>query len=159
MEKRAHGGLHRSEEALAIAQRTLEEKIAEYLADAEAYKARILHLETLLAGFGIRPDGSSSTAPPIKAEDVDRAPLMVHVFVQAERDVVLEQATTANLNAFELSTTNAYAAVEQVTTTNLNALELSTSHAFLLTFFIQSCCAQSSNNMSRQCTPQSWTNL
>ena len=56
-DKRAHGWLHGSDEALAIAQRTLQEKTAEYLADVEAYRARISHLETLLAGFGIRPDG------------------------------------------------------------------------------------------------------
>ena len=63
-------------------------------------------METLLAGFGIRPDGSSSTAPLIEAEDVDCAPPTVHVSVQAERDATVEQATTANLNALELSTAN-----------------------------------------------------
>ena len=31
---------------------------------------------------------------------------MVHVSVQAERDVVVEQATAANLNALKLSTAN-----------------------------------------------------
>ena len=57
-DERAHGGLHGPDKALAIAQRTLKEKTAEYLADVEAYRARILHLETLLAGFGIRLDRS-----------------------------------------------------------------------------------------------------
>ena len=56
-DKRTHGSLHGSDEALAIAERMLQEKTAEYLADVEAYRARISHLETLLAGFGIRPDG------------------------------------------------------------------------------------------------------
>ena len=78
----------------------------EYLADVEAYKARILHLETLLVGFGIRPDGSSSSALLIEVKDVDRAPPTVHVSVQAERDAVVEQATIASLNALELSTAN-----------------------------------------------------
>ena len=105
-DERAYRGLHGSDEALAIAQRTLEEKTAKYLVDVEAYRARILHLENLLAGFGIRPDGSSSSALLIETKDVDRAPSMVHVFVQAEKDAAVEQATTANLNAFELSTTN-----------------------------------------------------
>ena len=105
-DKRAHRGLHGLDEALAIAQRTLEERTTEYLADVKAYKARILHLETLLAQFGIRPDGSSSSAPLIEAKDVDRAPLTVHVSIQAERDTAVEQATTANLNALELSTAN-----------------------------------------------------
>ena len=68
-DERAHGGLHRSDKALAIVQCTLKEKTVKYLADADAYKARILHLETLLVGFGIRPDGSSSSAPLIVAED------------------------------------------------------------------------------------------
>ena len=91
---------------MAIAQCTLEEKTAKYLADVEAYRARILHLETLLVGLGIRPDGSSSNAPLVEAEDVDRAPPTVHVSMQAERDEAVEQATTANLNALELSTAN-----------------------------------------------------
>ena len=106
VDERAHGGLHRSDKALAIAQRTLEEKIAEYLVDVEAYRARILHLETLLVRFGIRPDGSSRSAPLIKAEDVDRAPPTILVFVEVERDAAIEQATAANLNALELSTAN-----------------------------------------------------
>ena len=105
MDKRAHGGLHGSVKALAIAQCTLEEKIVEYLADVEAYRARILHLKTLLAGFGpIRPDESSSSAPLVEVEEVDRAPPMVHVSIQVERDAAVEQATAANLNALELST-------------------------------------------------------
>ena len=72
----------------------------------EAYRARISHLETLLAGFGIRSDGNSSSAPLVEAEEIDRAPPTVHVSMQAERDVAVEQATAANLNALELSTTN-----------------------------------------------------
>ena len=72
----------------------------------EAYKARISHLETLLAGFGTRPDGSSSSALLIEEEEIDRAPPTVHVSMQAERDAAVEQATVANLNALELSTTN-----------------------------------------------------
>ena len=106
VDERAHGGVHGSDEALAIAQRTLQEKTAEYFADVEAYRARILHLETLLAGFGIRPDRSSSSAPLVEVEDVDRAPPTVHVSMQAERDAAVEQATAANLNALQLSTTN-----------------------------------------------------
>ena len=105
-DEKAHGWLHGSDEALAIAQRTLQEKTAEYLADVEAYRARILHLETLLGGFGIRPDRSSSSAPLVEAEDFDRAPPTVHVSMQAERDAAVEQTTTANLNALELSTAN-----------------------------------------------------
>ena len=105
-DERAHKWLHWSDEALAIAQRMLQEKIVEYLADVEAYRARISHLETLLAGFGIRPDGSSSSAPHVEAEDVDRAPSTVHVSMQAKRNAAVEQATTANLNALELSTAN-----------------------------------------------------
>ena len=105
-DERAHGWLHGSDEALAIAQRTLQEKTAEYLADVEAYRARISHLETLLAGFRIRLDGRSSSAPLVEAEDVDRAPPTVHVSMQAERDATVEQATAANLNALELSTAN-----------------------------------------------------
>ena len=105
-DERAHGWLHGLDEALAIAQRTLQEKTAEYLVDVEAYRVRILYLETSLARFGIRPDGSSSSAPLVEAEDVDRARPTVHVSMQAERDVVVEQATAANLNALELSTAN-----------------------------------------------------
>ena len=105
-DKRAHGSLHGSDEALAIAERTLQEKIAEYLADVEAYRARILHLETLLAGFGIRPDGSSSNAPLVEPKEIDRATPTVHVSMQAERDAAVEQTTVANLNALELSTAN-----------------------------------------------------
>ena len=105
-DERAHGGLHGSDEALAIAQRMLKEKTTEYLADVEAYRARILHLETLLAGFGIRPDGSSSSAPLVEVEDVDCAPPTVHVSMQAKRDAAVEQATVANLNALQLSTAN-----------------------------------------------------
>ena len=105
-DERAHGWLHGLDEALAIAQRTLQEKIAEYLADVEAYRARISHLETLLAGFRIRPDGSSSSAPLVEVEEIDRAPPTVHVSMQAERDAAVEQATTANLNALELPTAN-----------------------------------------------------
>ena len=106
VDKKAHGWLHGSEEALAIAQCTLQEKTAEYLADVEAYRARILHLETLLVGFGIRPDGSLSSALLVEAEDVDHAPPTVHISMQAERDAAIEQATAANLNALELSTAN-----------------------------------------------------
>ena len=106
VDERAHGGLHGSDEALAIAQRTLEEKTTKYLVNVEAFRARILHLETLLPGFGIRPDGSSSSAPLVEVEDVDCAPPTVHVSLQAERDAVVEQATAANLNALELSTAN-----------------------------------------------------
>ena len=91
---------------MAIAQCTLQEKTAEYLADVEAYRARILHLETLLAGFGIRPDGSSSSAPLVEVEEIDRAPPTVHISMQAERDAAIEQATSANLNALELSIAN-----------------------------------------------------
>ena len=80
--KRAHGWLHGLDEALAIAQRTLQEKTAEYLADVEAYRTRILHLKTLLVGFGIRPDGSSRSAPLVEAEDVDFAPPTVHVSIK-----------------------------------------------------------------------------
>ena len=103
---RAHGGLHGSDKALTIAQCMLKEKTTEYSADVEAYRARISHLESMLTEFGIRPDGSLSTAPLIEAEDVDCAPLMVHVFVQAERDAAIEQATAANLEALQFSTAN-----------------------------------------------------
>ena len=105
-DERAHGSLHGSDEALAIAQRTLQEKTTEYLADVEAYRARISHLETLLAGFEIRLDRSSSSAPLVEAEEIDRAPPTVHVSMQAEKDAAVEQATAANLNALELSTAN-----------------------------------------------------
>ena len=77
----------------------LEEKTPEYSADVKANKGRISHLESMLAEFGIRPDGSSSVAPFLEAEDVDRAPLMVDVFVQVERDAAIEQATAANSHA------------------------------------------------------------
>ena len=40
-DERTHGGLHGSDKALAIAQHILEEKIAEYSTDREAYRARI----------------------------------------------------------------------------------------------------------------------
>ena len=105
-DERAHGSLHGSDEALAIAERTLQEKTAEYLADVEAYRAWISHLETLLAGFGIRPDGSSSSVPLVEAQEIDRAPPTVHFSMQAERDAAVEQVTAANLNALELSTAN-----------------------------------------------------
>ena len=105
-DERAHGSLHVSVEALAIAQRTLQEKTAEYLADVEAYTAKISHLETLLAGFGIKPDGSSSSALLVEAEEIVRAPPMVHVSIQVERDAAVEQATATNLNALELSIAN-----------------------------------------------------
>ena len=105
-DERAHEGLYRSDEALAIAQRTLQEKIAKYLVDVEANREKILHLETLLAGFGIRLDGSLSSAPLVEVEDIDRAPPTVHVSMQAERDAAVEQATATNLNALELSTAN-----------------------------------------------------
>ena len=103
---RAHGRLHRSNKALAIAQSTLQEKTVEYLANVEAYIARISHLETFLARFRIRPDGSSSSAPLVEAKEIDRAPPTIHVSMQAERDAAVEQATTANLNALELSIAN-----------------------------------------------------
>ena len=93
-------------EALAIAQRMLEEKTTEYLADVKAYKARTSHLESMLAVSEIRPDGSSSSAPLLEAEDVDQAPLMVHTSVQAGKDAAVEQARATNLHALELSTTN-----------------------------------------------------
>ena len=44
----------------------------------------------MLTEFGIRSDGSSSTAPLIKAEDIDRVPLNIHIFMQAEKDAVVE---------------------------------------------------------------------
>ena len=72
----------------------------------EAYKARISHLESMLAEFKIRPDGSSSSAPLLKAEDIDLAPPMVHTSMQAETDAAIKQATVANLHALELSTAN-----------------------------------------------------
>ena len=96
-EERAHKGLYGSDEALAIAQRMFEEKTMEYSTDVEAYRARIPHLESMLAEFGIRSNGSSSIAPLIEVEDVDRAPPMVHVFVQVERNAAIEQTTAANL--------------------------------------------------------------
>ena len=105
-DKRAHKELHRSDEALVITQRMLEEKITEYSVDVKASRARISHLESMLTKFGIRLDGSSSIALLTEAEDVDRAPPMVHVSMQAERDVIVEQATTANLQALQLSTAN-----------------------------------------------------
>ena len=40
-DERAHGRLHGSDEALAIAQCTLQQNTAEYLVDVEAYRARI----------------------------------------------------------------------------------------------------------------------
>ena len=95
-----------SDKVLAIAQCMLEEKITEYSVDIEANKARTLYLESILVGFGMRPDGSSSSAPLLEAEDVDHALPMVHVFVQAEKDAAVEQATTANLQALQLSTVN-----------------------------------------------------
>ena len=96
-DERAHGGLHGLDEALAIAQRMLKEKTTKYLADVEAYKARILYLESMLVGFGIRSNGSTSSAPLLEAKDVDRAPPMVHVSVQTDRDTVVEQVTAVNL--------------------------------------------------------------
>ena len=62
----------------------------EYLADVEAYRAKISHLETLLAGFGIRLDGSSSSAPLVEEEEIERASLTVHVSMQSERDAAVE---------------------------------------------------------------------
>ena len=106
VDERAHEGQHRSDEALAIAQRMLKEKIVKYLADVEANKARISHLESMLMEFGIRPDGSSSNAPLLEAKNIDRAPPMVHASVQVERDAIVEQTTVANLHALELSTVN-----------------------------------------------------
>ena len=103
---RAHRWLHGLDEALAIAQRTLQEKTAEYLADVEAYRARISYLETLLARFRIRPDGSSSSASLVEVEEIDRAPPTVLISMQAQRNATVEQATAANLNALELSTAN-----------------------------------------------------
>ena len=105
-DERAHGRQHGSDEALAIAQCMLKEKTPEYLAHVEAYKARISHLESMLTEFGIRLDGSSSSAPLLEAEDIDRASLMVYGSMQAERDAAIEQATIANLHALELSTAN-----------------------------------------------------
>ena len=77
VDERAHGGKHGSDEEIAIAQRMLEERTAEYSADVEAYRARISHLESMLARFRIRLNGSLSSALLLEAEDVDRAPLMV----------------------------------------------------------------------------------
>ena len=105
-DRRAHGGLHGSDKELAIAQRMHEEKTAEYLADVEAYRARILHLESILVEFRISSNGSLSTPSLIEAEDVDCAPSMVHVSVQAGRDATVEQLTATNLHALELSTAN-----------------------------------------------------
>ena len=105
-DERTDGGQHRSDEALAIAQCMLEEKTQEYLADVAAYKAKISYLESMLAAFEIRVDGSSSNAPFLKAEEFDRAPLMVHAFLQVERNAAIKQARVANLYALELSTAN-----------------------------------------------------
>ena len=74
--------------------------------DVLAYKARISYLEFVLAAFGIRADGSSSNAPFLEAKEFDRAPSMVHAFVQAEKDAVVEQARVTNLHALELSIAN-----------------------------------------------------
>ena len=60
----------------------LKEKTQEYLVDVAAYKARISYLESTLAAFGIRADGSSSNAPFLEVEEFHRALPMVHVFVQ-----------------------------------------------------------------------------
>ena len=78
---RQHGRQHGLNKALDIAQCMLKEKIAEYSADVEAYKARISHLESMFAEFGIRPNESSSCAPLLEAEDVDCASQMVHASV------------------------------------------------------------------------------
>ena len=104
--ERAHRGQHGSDKALALAQCMLEEKIAEYLTDVKAYEARISHLKSMLAEFGIRPDGSSSNTPFLEIEDIDHVPLMVYTSVQAERDAAVEQATTANLHALKVSIAN-----------------------------------------------------
>ena len=71
-----------------------------------AYKAKISYLESRLAAFGIRVDGSSSNALFLEGEEFDRAPLMVHAFAQAERDASVEQVRVSNLHALELSTAN-----------------------------------------------------
>ena len=84
----------------------LKEKTAKYLANVEAYKARISYLKFMLAEFGIRPDGSSNSAPLLEIEDINRVPPMVHAFVQVERDAAVEQVTAANLYALELSIAN-----------------------------------------------------
>ena len=68
----------------------LEEKTVEYSADVEAYTVGISHLESMLVEFGIRSDGSSSSAPLLEAEDIDCALPMVHASIQAERDAVVE---------------------------------------------------------------------
>ena len=105
-DERAQGRQHGSDKALAIAQRMLEEKTQEYLADVVAYKAKISYLKSTLAAFGIRADGSSSNALFLEAKEFDRAPPMVHTFVQVERDTTIEQAKVAKLHALELSTAN-----------------------------------------------------
>ena len=105
VDERAHGRQHGSDKALAIAQCMLEEKTQEYLADVVAYKARISYLESRLAAFGIRVDGSSRNALFLEVEEFDRAPPMVHASVQAEKDVVVEEARVVNL-LLELSTVN-----------------------------------------------------
>ena len=105
-DEKAQGGLHGLDEALAIAQCMLKEKFVEYSTNVEAYRARISHLESMLMELEIRPNGSSSIALLIKAEDVDCAPPMVHVSMQVERDATVEKATTANLYALELSIAN-----------------------------------------------------
>ena len=56
--------------------------------------------------FGIIADGSSSNAPFLDAEEFDRAPSMVHAFVQVEKDATVEQAKIANLHPLELSIAN-----------------------------------------------------
>ena len=91
---------------MAIAQRMLEEKIQEYLVDVAAYKARFSYLESMLAAFGIRVDGSLSNALFLEVKKFDCAPLMVHASVQAERDAAVEQVRVANLHALELSIAN-----------------------------------------------------
>ena len=94
------------DETLAIVQRMLKEETTEYLADVEAYKARISHLESMLVEFRIRQDGSSSSAPLLEAEDIDCAPPLVYASMQAKRDAAIKQITVANLHALELSTAN-----------------------------------------------------
>ena len=51
-------------------------------------------------------NGSSNNAIFLEAEVFDCAPLMVHASMQAERDAVVEQVTTSNLHALELSMAN-----------------------------------------------------
>ena len=84
----------------------LKEKTQEYLADVTAYKARISYLESMLAAFGIRADGSSNNAPFLEAEEFECALPMVHIFVQVKRDAAVEQVRVANLHALELSIAN-----------------------------------------------------